>query len=440
MDLVNLSVAELQTRLDHKDLTPQAIMDAYRDRIRRLNPTYNIYLAWDREPGRDMPGESGALRGVPAAIKDMVDVGGWTTTGGSKFFRKQPSSDAWVVGRMRAAGAGVLGKANTHEFAAGGTTINPHFGPTRNPWDPSRIVGGSSGGSAAAVAARMALVAIGTDDAGSVRIPACLCGIVGLKPTFGRVGRTGVIPLSWSLDHVGPLTRTVDDCAVTYRVMAGHDPNDLGSVANPPATLPIPERGRVGVVTGTGSPLVDEEVAKAVQTAADWLSQSGMTVRELELPQWQSTLAANFTILRSETSALHQDWFSEHAGDYGEDVRTYIETGLRISAVDYLKALRMRGAIIETYRELFGEVDYLLTPTVPKLPPPIEGYQSHRFPLTQFTVPFDLTGLPALTVPMLSSGRLPIGLQLVAPWWQEEWLFPVGRTLEQARGPMPEPF
>lgn len=434
MNPIDLGIAELTTALARGELTWSDLLAAYQGRIAAKNPLLNAYVVWfdgSAELG------SGALRGVPVAIKDIIDCAGFPTRAGSSFYLASAPGDAAAVRRLREAGAWFPGKTNTHEFAAGGTTLNPHFGPTRNPWDPARMVGGSSGGSAAAVAARMAVAALGTDTAGSVRIPAAMCGIVGLKPTYGRVSRRGVVPLSWSLDHVGPLARSVDDAEAIYRCIAGVDPEDP-TTGFGQESREVPARFRIGLVDppkGFGVPL-QAEVEQATRQAAEWLSHQGHVVEPVELPLWEASLAANFTIIRAESATVHRQWFRAHPQAYGEDVRAYLEAGLRISAVDYLEAQRVRTVVVEAYRDLWTRFELLLLPTIPTLPPTIAEHPRLGAPLTQGTAPFDLSGLPALSVPVLAPSGLPVGIQLVAPWWQENWLFAAGRQLEVARGPM----
>ncbi|MBX5466981.1 MAG: amidase [Firmicutes bacterium] len=438
MNPADLDYGPLAEALRQGQLTWGEVVSAYTERIALRNPILNAYVAWSAKASTDPP-LPGSLRGLAVAVKDLIDCAGFPTRAGSSFFLRADPADAFAVAALRLEGAWMVGKTNTHEFAAGGTTLNPHFGPTLNPWDRNRLVGGSSGGSAAAVAARMAVAALGTDTAGSVRIPAAFTGVVGLKPTYGRISRRGVVPLSWSLDHVGPLARTVADTARVFWAMARPDPKDPTTVSRP--HRPLPEPLRVGVVEPSPDLALpwDPEVASLVKTAAGWLEAAGARLVPTTLPRWKSSLAANFTIIRAESATYHRRWLRAHPDRYGVDVRTYLEAGMRVPAVDYLEAQRVRSAVVADYQRLFETVDLLVLPTVPILPPPVAEAPLVGFRLTEATAPFDLSGLPAISLPVLGPSRLPVGIQLVAPWWHEAWLFAVGERLEAARGPMPPP-
>src|SRR5215211_142080 len=318
-DITNLTLADAATAIRAGDLSPVELTDALLDRIDRLEPRLNAFITLTAESARaearaaqDGAGPDGPLRGVPIALKDLFDTAGVRTTGGTKMHKDRvPLRDATVVERLRAAGAVSLGKLNMHEFAYGVSNDNPHFGPAHNPWDTERIPGGSSGGSGVAVAAGLCLGTLGSDTGGSIRIPSSLCGIAGLKPTYGRVSRAGAIPLSWSMDHVGPMARTVRDCALLLGVIAGHDPRDPASAAEPVpdylADLEAGARGlRVGLPRRYFYDQLDDQVLAAVEAAADLLRSEGAEVRDVDIEGIEHAGAAGATILVAEASAYHQ--------------------------------------------------------------------------------------------------------------------------------------
>jgi len=341
-----------------------------------------------------------------------------------------------VVQKFKAAGAILVGKNNLHEFASGPTNINPHYGPARNPWDLERIPGGSSGGSAVAVAASECIFSMGSDTGGSIRIPASLCGIVGLKPTYGRVSRHGGVALSWSLDHFGPLTRTVEDCALVLNVSAGYDPKDPGS-----ANVPVPDftRALTGNIKGLRVVVpkeyffefVDKEVHEAVSQAIRTLERLGALVEEVPLPSAKYSQAASMVITWSESSAYHEPNIRTRAEDFGVEVRSRYQVGRFIFAVDYLRAQRARAIISQEVQQTLDRVDILVAPTSPVPAPTIADCMVDpndvakfnfdiRNQLSRFTRLFNLTGNPAISVPCgFSSNGLPIGLQIVGRQYDE---------------------
>lgn len=425
-NITEFGIVALQAAIEQGELTSAEVFGAYHERIIHNNPKLNAYTAvaqtftpWTAH---------GILEGVPLAVKDIFDVAGYATTAGSKFLHEMPDKDADVVEDMLTAGCTLMGKTNTHEFAMGGTTINPHFGATANPWDPDRIAGGSSGGSAAAVAARMALIGLGSDTAGSIRIPAALCGIVGLKPTFGRLSCAGVVPLSWSLDHIGLLARDAKDMAAAYRLWErqGERIASYGSA-------------RIGVIYDAIKSTVDKAVEQAMEEAMAMTADMGHRLVPCELPWWEEGLAAGFVISRVEGASYHEDWLQEFPEQYGDDVRILLEAGKRFSGVEYVKSLRLRTMILRAYQELFSQFDYLMLPTVSILAPMISE-PSTRSTLTQLTAPFNMAGVPAISLPLIpEASRLPAGIQFVAPWGQEHALLAFAQQWEEVRGPMPVP-
>jgi aspartyl-tRNA(Asn)/glutamyl-tRNA(Gln) amidotransferase subunit A len=347
---------------------------------------------------------------------------------------------------LRAAGAIVVGKTNTHEYAYGYTTENPHFGDTRNPWDHNRIAGGSSGGSGAAIAAGSALGALGSDTGGSIRVPASFCGIVGLKPTYGRVSRVGLSPLAWSLDHAGPMGRSVPDVAAMLEVIAGHDPVDPTSAIVPVPACPV--RGdddlssvRIGVPAHFFEG-VDAEVEALVRAALDALEELGARCVEMTLPHVDDAVDAWLTILLSEAASIHEQDIRQRPDLYGDDVRLYLEEGMLIPATLYLKAQRIRRSMTEGFRAAMGDIDLLATPAT-ALPAPllgeavvdIAGNSELLFrALARISSPFDMTGLPALSVPCgFTTNGLPVGLQLVTRPFAEPLVLRVGAAYETSQ-------
>jgi aspartyl-tRNA(Asn)/glutamyl-tRNA(Gln) amidotransferase subunit A len=335
-----------------------------------------------------------------------------------------------------------MGKTNLHEIALGVTGVNPHYGAVKNPWDASRISGGSSSGSAVAVSMGMCLAAVGTDTGGSIRIPAALCGVVGLKPTYGRVSTGGVIPLSWNLDHVGPLTRTVRDAAWMLTVMAGHDPHDPASIDTPVDDyLAFLENGvkgwRVAIAQGQYIEAVDTEVQMAVNQAALVFTDLGAQVERLDLSWLEGLAVANSQMTQADAAAYHRKRLAEHPDWFGADVLQRLQTGAALSSSEYALARRTQVESRRRFETFFDEFDVLLLPTTPIPAPPIEGMAAIEAArqLTRFTSPFNLTGLPALSIPCgFTSTGLPVGLQIVVKHWGEAKLLQAGYAFEQAAG------
>ena len=376
----------------------------------------------------------GPLAGVSVAVKDLVDLAGVPTTAGAhRLFHHTPTADALVVTRLHAAGAVIVGKTGLHEFAYGVTNINPHTGPVRNPWDLARIPGGSSGGSGAAVAAGFVVAALGTDTGGSIRIPAALCGVTGFKPTFGRVPVEGVVPLSWTLDHVGPLARTAADAAILFSVLA-HVPEVLAELSRGIAGL------RLGVPEGFFWEELDHDVMSGCQDAVRVLTSGGAIQRSCVFPHASECGAAAAVILAAEAVAYHERRLREHADAFGEDVRVRLDRGLFLSAADYLAAQRARAFLIREATRVLEGVDILVIPTTPEPAARIEGDASQvaRASLalsvryTRCTNPFNLLGFPALSIPCgLSRDGLPIGLQIVGRPFDDATVLRVGHAYQQ---------
>lgn len=387
----------------------------------------------------------GPLHGIPVAVKDLYDIAGVPTTSSSAVRADfVPSEDSAAVARLRDAGAVIVGKTHTHEFAYG--CITP---TTRNPWDLERVPGGSSGGSGAAVAAGECLLALGSDTGGSIRIPAALCGTVGLKPTFGRTSRFGVTSLSWSLDHVGPLTRTVRDAAAALAPLSGPDGRDPST-----ADVEVPDyladlgRGVEGLVVGVPTnhyfDRVDREVEGAVRGAISGLEEQGARVVEVTLPYADQYMAVEFAIILPEASAYHQELLRSRGELYTEDVRLLLETGELVLATDYIKALRVRTSIQHGWRQVFDGIDVLAAPTLPATAvrcgePTITWPDGSPEPVinayVRLSCPANLTGLPALSVPCGVDGAgLPIGLQLIGRPFEEVTVLRVGEAHEAISG------
>ena len=436
------------------ELSPVELMKALLARIARLDPKLNVFIRLDGDAAMAAAraaeaeiasGRSrGPLHGVPVGIKDIIDVAGLPTTCHSKLLIDNvAAADAVCVSHLRGAGAIVLGKLSTHEFAIGGPSFDLPWPPARNPWNPDHHPGGSSSGSGSGVAAGLFPMALGSDTGGSVRNPASACGIVGLKPTYGLVSRRGVFPLSFTLDHVGPLTRTVTDNALMLDVIAGHDPLDPGSAAVPSGRYASGlERGVRGMRIGfirhfheTDVP-ADPEVAAGLEQAARTLQSLGAQISDVRLPTLGEFGAVNRVILQSEAWAIHGPWLRERPGDYGRLARRRLLPGAFISAGDYVQAARRRLEMIAAVEAALREVDVLLCASAMDPPSRIEdAAETERTYPRQARTPFNVTGHPALAMMAgLSSDGLPLSLQLVGRNFAEATLFQVARAWERAAG------
>jgi len=402
MDTTTLTISRAQTLLQTGQLTGADLAQACLDVIQARNPVLNAFSRVFELPGSvfEARGSQTRLSKIPLAVKDLIDVAGAPSQAGSpKFFGQQPAlKDAFAVEKLREAGAVIIGKTNTHEIALGITGINPHTGPVRNPRDPSRITGGSSSGSAAAVAAGMALGALGTDTGGSIRIPSALCGVVGFKPTFGRVSLRGALPLSWNLDHVGPIAKTVEDVAILYEQIAGYDPQEPNSVArehvlqDEEAVLPGEEnlaKYRIAFAVG---PYIEESepgVLAAVHKAAETFRGLGAQVVEVEIPRLRESAAANGTMVIADAAAFHRERLIEHPGWFGADVRERLERGRAVTSTEYILARRVQSEMKRYFELFFAQYDLLLLPTTAAVAAPIEGLDSAAYApkLTRFTAP-----------------------------------------------------
>ena len=451
-ELTRLSIAEAASLIQRKKLSPVELTEACLQRIGSVDARVQAFITVTREEALASAQKAasaiargnykGPLHGIPLALKDLFDTAGVRTTAGSKIMASRvPAEDAEATARLKAAGAVILGKLNMHEFAYGATGVNPHYGATHNPWDLGRVSGGSSSGSGAAVAAGMVLGALGTDTGGSIRIPSALCGITGLKPTYGRVSRRGVVPLSWALDHVGPMARSAADAAIVLSAIAGHDPGDetCSEAPVPDYAKLLERRGlkglRVGVPRDHFFENVDAEVATAVSEAITTLEELGSQVSEVSLPHIDEAPAAVNAIMLPEALAYHRRWLAERPEDYGEEVRRRLEMGLLYPAVGYVQAQRLRSLIVEEWRErVFDRVDLLAVPTTPIPAPRLEDADLQAtLTLVRFTNPFNLAGVPAISVPCgFTSSGLPIGVQLVGRWFEEGAVLGSAHAYQQA--------
>ena len=378
LDLCGLTIARAARGLRASELSPLELTEAYLRRIERLNPRVNAYITITAEralaDARRATEEfaagkiRGPLHGIPIGLKDLYETAGIRTTGGAKIHADHvPAQDCPVARKLREAGSVLLGKLNTHEYAYGVTTNNPHFGPTRNPWDLERIPGGSSGGSGAAIAAGLATATMGTDTGGSIRMPASVCGVVGLKPTYGRVSKAGVLPLSYLFDHAGPITRTVEDAALVLNAIAGYDPSDAGSVRIPvedyTAGLGAGVRGlRIGVPRDYFYEHLEDEVALAVERALGEFRRLGAEVRDVAIPGVGSGVGAVFALVLAEAQAIHAESMRTRRADLGSDVRAILALPSP-DAPALMHALRVRDALSVAMRGALESVDVLVTPT-----------------------------------------------------------------------------
>lgn len=456
--LCHLSLHDLSGRIRRSEVTPAECVEAFLQRIEELNPRLSAFLTVCADRAFEEAKRAGAeiaaghwrgpLHGVPCGIKDIIETAGVRTTNGSSFFRDHvPSQDAECIARLRRAGAVMLGKTLTHEFAAATTTINRHFGTARNPWNTDRITGGSSGGSAAAVAAGMCTFALGSDTGGSIRNPAALCGIVGLKPTHGRVSLVGVCPNVQTFDHVGPMTRTARDAALVLQALAGYDPRDAAS-----RDAPIPdyaegwERGIGGLRLVLCPDLymnaeVDGEVERAFANAVQVMRDLGATVETASFANGKRLTELFAPIAGPEFANFHRPFFEKDPDAYGAEVRERLEGSLKITAEQYVRALRERELLRREMADFFRGVDALLLPAMPCAAPPIETLMAsvngkqhpclwiHR----PFQSPHNLTGCPAVVLPMgFDHDGLPLSLQLVGPEWSERSILAIAGAYEDA--------
>ena len=427
-----MSLVLLAERLRVGELSPREAVDSYLERIERLNPHLNAYITLRAEEAlaEAESAPRGALYGVPLAVKDVIDVAETSTTAGSRILADNvPQRDADSVARLRAAGAVILGKLNTHEFAFGATTTSPYFGPARNPWSTDRICGGSSGGSGAAAAADLAAGTLGTDTAGSIRIPACFCGVTGLRPSTGLVSNEGVLPVSWTLDAVGPIARSAEDCSLLLQAIAPQYRPEEGGV-----------RGlRIGVVE-TLFEQANADVAAVASKALDELSALGARLETTEAAPLEEAATILQAVMLPEAAQAHLGWLRTRLEDYGADVRARLLSGLLLPSTAHVTGQRARRWYCDRLQRLFDRFDLLAAPEMPIVAPRI-GEQTvevnaksvpYRLCLMAFNSPWALAGLPVLSVPCGFIQGLPVGLALVGRRFQDATVLRAGRAFQQA--------
>jgi aspartyl-tRNA(Asn)/glutamyl-tRNA(Gln) amidotransferase subunit A len=451
-DLTALSLSDASDLLQARRISPVELTTACLSRIERLNPALNAFITVTGEQALTdaRTAESdiargrrrGPLHGIPIALKDLFDTAGVRTTAGSAVFTDRvPGEDAEVVRRLKAAGAIVLGKLNMHEFAYGDTSAQTHFGPVRNPWDRTRVPGGSSGGSAAAVAARLCYGALGSDTGGSIRQPAAYCAIVGLKPTYGLVSTRGVVPLSWSLDHVGPMCRTVANAATLLQPLAGYDAGDTNSID---AAIPDYRRGlrqkvsalRIGIPRAVFYDVLDPDIDAAVREALRVIAKLTASTHDVELPAYRTLPVAG-----AEAYAFHAPYFTKTPQLYQSGTRQRLEGGAMVSASAYIDGRRELERLRRAVMTVFRDVDLLVTPTTPILPQTVdEAVNNPSIPPAggvalslRNTQPFDIYGLPSISIPCgFSRSGLPIGLEISGPRLGESQVLALAYAYEQA--------
>jgi aspartyl-tRNA(Asn)/glutamyl-tRNA(Gln) amidotransferase subunit A len=456
-DLRYATIAQLAARLQRRELSPVELTRATLDRAAALNGRLNCFITITEDEALEAAGRAerelaagrvrGPLHGVPFSLKDLYATRGIRTTAGSKVLTDWvPTEDATVATRLEEAGAVLIGKCNTSEFAAGPDNKNVHYGPGRNPWDETRIPGGSSGGSGAAVAAGIGAFSMGSDTGGSVRNPAAACGVVGLKPTYGRVSKRGVTTLSWSLDTCGPLARTVEDTAFVLEAIAGHDPRDPSTSRRPleryTAALDGNVRGlRVGVPREHYWDPIDPEVGAAVRAAIAQLGELGAEVLEVSVPWVENAFAPANLISWVESSSYHAQWQDQWATNYGPEIQQRVLMGRAIAGPDYVLAQRLRRALIGRARTLFDEIDVLAHPTSPCPAPLIEsdtvqigsGVEPIRSAVGRLCRLGSITGFPAIALPCgFTQASLPVSMHLMAAPFKESTVLRAGHAYEQS--------
>ena len=445
------TIAELAPRLRKKEVSPLELTRACLDRIEELNPTLNAFITVTAESALEEARAAeieishgdwrGPLHGIPIALKDLIDTAGTRTTAASELYQnRMPKEDAEVVRRLRRAGAVILGKNNLHEFAYGASSLVSFFGDIHNPRSAAHIAGGSSGGSAAAVAAGLCYAAIGSDTAGSIRLPAALCGCVGIKPTYGRVSARGVIALSWSLDHVGPLAATVGDVAMVLQAIAGYDGLDLHSVdvavSDCVSVLGAGAKAlRLGIPRAYFYDDLDDEVGAAVEQALAVIKTLVGKTREMRID-----IPTDRVVQTAESYAVHANDVARTPALYQPETLRRIHYGAEISASEYIQRRRELDRERRLARDIFSDVDLLVTPTAPIPAPAIADLRKDpaalrpaELILLRNTRPFNVWGLPAISVPCgFTKNGLPIGLQIAGAEWREDLVLGLAQVYEQA--------
>ncbi|WP_153722050.1 amidase [Sporosarcina cascadiensis] len=454
-ELIRKSVEELAPLLQNGSLSPVELTAAVLDHAEETQDTINAYMTFYREEAEQSAREAekeikdgnyrGMYHGIPMALKDNLYFKNKVTTMSSKIHKDfVPDDDATVVSKLREAGVIFTGKLSMHEYAWGITNNNPHYGAVRNPWDTDKIPGGSSGGSGAAVAIGSSVASLGTDTAGSIRIPSSICGIIGLKPTHGRVSKYGCYPLAWTLDHIGPMTKTIKDAAGMMDIISGYDQKDPTSADVPVDQYLQKIQGNVkDLVIGVNEEYffkeVDNEVDQIVRGNIQALVDQGAKVEVVKIPSLKYAEWAELVTSLSEASTIHHEDMLKRPQDFGDDIRMLFELGELPSAVDYLQAQQVRRQLKQEFQQAFQKVDVLIAPTLPVVASTIgddtvdlNGKQVDLIDnIIRFTGPSNLTGLPALSVPGGLKGNLPVGVQIIGPAFSEALLLDVGYAIEQ---------
>lgn len=454
-ELAAKSVEQLSSLIENRELSPVELTEAILSHAEKTEGDINAYMDFYKDEALASAKEAeteiangnykGMYHGIPMGIKDNVYFQDKVSTMSSKIHKDFVSDfDATVIKKLREAGVIFTGKVSMHEYAWGITNNNPHYGAVKNPWNLEKIPGGSSGGSGASVSVGSSVASLGTDTAGSIRIPSSACGIVGLKQTHGLVSKYGVYPLAWSLDHVGPMTKTVKDAAGLLQIITGYDKND-------PTSVKVPAEDYVGKITGDVKDLVigvnedyffnevDDEIEKLVRDAINKLVEQGAKVKEVKIPALEYAEWAELVTSLSEASAIHHSDMLIRPDDFGNDIRMLFELGELPSAVDYLQAQQVRRQLKQDFQKAFNEVDILMMPTLPVLPndigddwADINGKKVDLIDnIIRFTGPGNLTGLPALSVPCGFSQGLPVGLQFMGPAFGEAAILNAGYAFEK---------
>jgi len=453
-ELAFLTIEQAARLLRKKSISPSDLIEVALARIERFNPTLNAFITVIADHARSEArraekqfrrrGTKSLLCGIPLSIKDNFFTRGVRTTAGSLILTNFiPSENSDVVQKLTRAGAIVLGKTNMHEFAYGITNENPHYGPARNPWDFDRITGGSSGGSAAALAMGVGYAATGTDTGGSIRIPAALCGVVGLKPTFGLVSVEGVVPLAKTLDHAGPMARSVTDVCIILDALAGDYPQEAIRPDSRKLRKNRPRKFRIGWPKQYFFERIDSEVHHAIESAAKCFKSLGASIEQVSLSGLEHSVEPSTNIALAEATQYHesQGYFPAQASKYGDDVRHRLELGRKVLAADYLHALDLKREITREFDAVFENIDVILAPTLPTAAPRIGEKQAViggeketvRSALVRLNRPANLTGHPAISIPCgFTRSGLPIGLQLIGPRWSEARLLSIALAYEDA--------
>lgn len=450
-ELIAKSMKELAPLIRHREVSPVELTSAVLEQVATYNDALNAFITISSEKAAETAKEAekeimqgnyrGPLHGMPMGIKDNIYFKNQITTMGSKIHQHfVPDFDATVVKRLRDAGVIFTGKLNMHEYALGGTTDNPFFGTCHNPWDYESIPGGSSGGAGAAIAADMSVASLGTDTSGSIRMPASACGIVGFKPTYGKVSKYGCFPEAWSLDHVGPMTKTVYDAAAMLEVISGLDENDPTSIDTQDVSYTRQLSTNIhGVILGVNEDFffkdIDSKVEQLIRDGISRLEDMGAKIVPVDIPILQDAEFALTVTDTSETSAVHHHHLKSRPQDFGEDVRLLLEMGEIPSAVDYIQAQQLRRRIKFDFQEVFQKVDVLIAPTMPAIPKKINAEFAKADgkkieDMSRLVGPANLAGLPSLTLPCGLSEGLPVGMEIMGPAFEEEKVFNVGYAFE----------